>query len=133
MIKGGKAYCDDTEKEKMQHERWHGIMSERHNATTDDNLSWFAEMEKSRNKKYIDPEAPRHTAILEHNAVTAIVKGPRLAPYTEDKPKYGKNPRIGTKKIAYNTEILIEQTDAQNFAQDEEITLVNWATPSSTR
>lgn len=78
------------------------------------------------NKKYIDPVAPRHTAIDKEHAVTAHVKGARLAPYTEDKPKHGKNPELGTKKVAYSDTILIEQTDAQNLKPDEEITLMNW-------
>ena len=291
MIKHGKAYTDDTEKEKMQHERWHGIMSERRNASIEDNLTHFEEMKKgtpegikwcvrakisiedpnkamrdpviyrcnpdkhhrtgdkwkiyptydfccpivdamegvthalrtieyrdrnpqyewmlkalnlrkvhiwdfarmnfirtvlskrkltklvdkgvvwgwddprfptirgirrrgmtidalrefilkqgpsrnivnldwtlfwATNKKYIDPMAPRHTAISKDKVVKATVKGARLAPYTEDKPKHGKNPDIGVKKVAYSSEILIEQVDAQNFAQDEEITLMSW-------
>lgn len=78
------------------------------------------------NKKYIDPVAPRHTAIDKEHAVTAHVKGARLAPYTEDKPKHGKNLDLGTKKVAYSDTILIEQTDAQNLKQEEEITLMNW-------
>ena len=78
------------------------------------------------NKKYIDPVAPRHTAIDKEHAVTAKVKGARLAPYTEDKPKHGKNPEVGTKKVAYSDSILIEQVDARNLKQDEEITLMSW-------
>ncbi|KAL8829513.1 MAG: hypothetical protein Q9170_006138 [Blastenia crenularia] len=88
------------------------------------NLDWS--LFWATNKKYIDPVAPRHTAVAKENMVTAIVKGARVAPYTEDKPKHGKNPEIGTKKVAYSSEILIDQTDAQAFAQDEEITLMNW-------
>ncbi|KAK4691587.1 hypothetical protein P7C71_g5437, partial [Lecanoromycetidae sp. Uapishka_2] len=88
------------------------------------NLDWT--LFWATNKKYIDPVAPRHTAISKDHAVTTHVKGARLAPYTEDKPKHGKNPELGTKKVAYSEEILIEQADAQNFAQDEEITLMNW-------
>lgn len=88
------------------------------------NLDWT--LFWATNKKYIDPVAPRHTAISKNHAVTAHVKGARLAPYTEDKPKHGKNPELGTKKVAYSEEILIEQTDAHTFAQDEEITLMNW-------
>ncbi|KAL8757507.1 MAG: hypothetical protein Q9184_004187 [Pyrenodesmia sp. 2 TL-2023] len=88
------------------------------------NLDWT--LFWATNKKYIDPVAPRHTAIEKENAVTAILKGARVAPYTEDKPKHGKNPELGTKKVAYSTEILIDQSDAQSFAQDEEITLMNW-------
>ena len=88
------------------------------------NLDWTIFW--ATNKKYIDPVAPRFTAINKANAVTAKVKGARLAPYTEDKPKHPKNPEIGTKKVVYSDEILIEQADAQNFSPDEEITLMNW-------
>ncbi|KAL8687851.1 MAG: hypothetical protein Q9218_006084, partial [Villophora microphyllina] len=88
------------------------------------NLDWT--LFWATNKKYIEPIAPRHTAITKANAVTATVKGARVAPFTEDKPKHGKNPELGTKKVAYSNEILIDQTDAQAFAEDEEITLMNW-------
>ncbi|KAL8787372.1 MAG: hypothetical protein Q9213_002255 [Squamulea squamosa] len=88
------------------------------------NLDWT--LFWATNKKYIDPIAPRHTAVAKENAVTATVKGARVAAYTEDKPKHGKNPELGTKKVAYSSEILIDQADAQAFAQDEEITLMNW-------
>ncbi|KAL8641045.1 MAG: hypothetical protein Q9228_002096 [Teloschistes exilis] len=88
------------------------------------NLDWT--LFWATNKKYIDPIAPRHTAIPKKNAVTATVKGARVAPFTEDKPKHGKNPELGTKKVAYSPEILIDQADAQAFAEDEEITLMNW-------
>ncbi|KAL9577922.1 MAG: hypothetical protein Q9212_006052 [Teloschistes hypoglaucus] len=88
------------------------------------NLDWT--LFWATNKKYIDPIAPRHTAIAKENAVTATVKGARVAPFTEDKPKHGKNPELGIKKVAYSPEILIDQADAQAFAEDEEITLMNW-------
>ena len=88
------------------------------------NLDWT--LFWATNKKYIDPVAPRHTAIAQEHVVKASVKGARVASYTEDKPKHGKNPDLGTKKVAYSTDILIEQADAQNFTQDEEITLMNW-------
>ncbi|MCJ1398874.1 hypothetical protein MMC11_002075 [Xylographa trunciseda] len=88
------------------------------------NLDWT--LFWATNKKYIDPIAPRHTAIAQSHAVTATIKGARTAAYTEDKPKHGKNPDLGTKKVAYAPTILIEQEDAQSFAQDEEITLMNW-------
>lgn len=88
------------------------------------NLDWT--LFWATNKKYIDPVAPRHTAIAKENMVTATVKGARVAAYTEDKPKHGKNPELGTKKVAYSSQILIDQADAQAFSQDEEITLMNW-------
>lgn len=87
------------------------------------NLDWT--LFWATNKKYIDPIAPRHTAVLKEKAVTATVKG-ATAPYTEDKPKHGKNLELGTKKVAYSSTILIDQADAQLFQQDEEITLMNW-------
>ena len=88
------------------------------------NLDWTIFW--ATNKKYIDPVAPRHTAINKEKVVKVTVRGARLAPFTEDKPKHGKNPSIGVKKVAYSDEILLEQVDVQNLAQDEEITLMNW-------
>lgn len=88
------------------------------------NLDWT--LFWATNKKYIDPVAPRHTAVLKEKAVKATVKGARAAPYADDKPKHGKNPDLGTKKVAYSSTILIDQVDAQSFQQDEEITLMNW-------
>lgn len=88
------------------------------------NLDWT--LFWATNRKYIDPVAPRHTAVNKENAVKATVKGGRAAAYTEDKPKHGKNPGLGTKKVAYSSTILIDQADAQLFSEDEEITLMNW-------
>ncbi|KAL9114749.1 MAG: hypothetical protein Q9227_001428 [Pyrenula ochraceoflavens] len=78
------------------------------------------------NKKYIDPTSPRHTAIAKSRAVTCNVSGARVAPYSEDKPKHGKNPDVGMKKVWFSPTIIIEQEDAASFAQDEEITLMAW-------
>lgn len=88
------------------------------------NLDWT--LFWATNKKYIDPIAPRHTAVTKENAVIATVKGARVAAYTEEKPKHIKNIDLGTKKVAYSDTILIDQADAQAFEQDEEITLMNW-------
>ncbi|KAL9609511.1 MAG: hypothetical protein Q9167_005729 [Letrouitia subvulpina] len=79
------------------------------------------------NKKVIDGVAPRHTAIAKQHVVEATVRGPGASPpRVEEKPKHGKNPAVGTKRVAYSDRILIEQVDAQSFAQGEEITLMNW-------
>ena len=88
------------------------------------NLDWT--LFWATNKKYIDPVAPRHTVVTKSHAVPATIRGARVAAYTEEKPKHGKNPSLGMKKVAYSQNILIEQEDAQSFAQDEEITLMNW-------
>ena len=78
------------------------------------------------NKKYIDPVAPRHTVINTPDAVPGVVRGTPANAYTEDKPKHGKNPDLGTKKVAYSESIIFDQADAASFAVNEEITLMNW-------
>ena len=87
------------------------------------NLEWGAFW--AMNKKYIDPIAPRHTALdvtdLVHCKVTGIAGLETVA-----KPKHGKNSELGTKKVLYDTTIVLEQVDAQSFSADEEITLMNW-------
>ncbi|GMG15026.1 unnamed protein product [Aspergillus oryzae var. brunneus] len=87
------------------------------------NLDWT--LIWATNKKYIDPVAPRHTALLKKDVVKATIKG-APAPYTEEKPKHVKNPSVGTKKVVYSGSILFDQEDAKSFKQDEEITLMNW-------
>ncbi|KAL1970822.1 hypothetical protein VTN77DRAFT_2656 [Rasamsonia byssochlamydoides] len=88
------------------------------------NLDWT--LFWATNKKYIDPVAPRHTAILKKDVVKATVKGAPDTPYTEKKPKHAKNPDVGVKTVAYSNSIILEQEDAKTFKQDEEITLMNW-------
>ncbi|EAU88705.1 glutamate-tRNA ligase [Coprinopsis cinerea okayama7 len=44
MIKDGKAYADDTEKEQMQKERFDGIASKHRDNSVEDNLKRFEEM-----------------------------------------------------------------------------------------
>jgi glutamyl-tRNA synthetase len=46
MIKEGKAYTDDTEKERMQKERFDGIASSHRDDSIDDNLAHFEEMKQ---------------------------------------------------------------------------------------
>ena len=78
------------------------------------------------NKKYIDPVAPRHTAIATAQSVVCQVVGNDAGDHYAEKPKHLKNPSVGTKRVAYSDKIWIEQEDAQTFTQDEEITLMNW-------
>jgi len=88
------------------------------------NLDWASFW--ATNKKYIDPVAPRHTVVIKEHAVKCTIKGVRAVPYTEERPKHGKNPEVGTKKVAFADTILIDQEDAKSFAKDEEITLMSW-------
>ncbi|KAF7596602.1 hypothetical protein BBP40_001003 [Aspergillus hancockii] len=87
------------------------------------NLDWT--LIWATNKKYIDPVAPRHTAVLKKDIVKVTVKG-APAPYIEEKPKHGKNASIGMKKVAYSSSLLLDQEDAKSFQEGEEITLMNW-------
>jgi len=78
------------------------------------------------NKKIIDPVAPRFTAVDKKDAVTAKVSGGPEKAYIEEKPKHAKNPDVGTKKVAYSSNILLDQEDAKLFKEGEEITLMSW-------
>ncbi|KAK9426674.1 hypothetical protein SUNI508_00201 [Seiridium unicorne] len=80
------------------------------------------------NKKEIDPVAPRHTAITMKDAVKVAIMGDEAPaePHTEDKPKHPKNPSIGTKKVAFSKELILDQADVKLFKDGEEITLMQW-------
>jgi len=78
------------------------------------------------NKKYIDPVAPRHTAIETEDIVKATVTGGPAAPYTEKRQKHAKNLAVGEKEVAFSSSVVLEQVDAKSFKENEEITLMNW-------
>jgi glutamyl-tRNA synthetase len=80
------------------------------------------------NKKEIDPVAPRHTAITLKDAVKVAIMGDEAPAeaFTADKPKHPKNPAVGTKKVAFSKELIIDQADAKSFKDGEEITLMQW-------
>ncbi|KAK0739329.1 tRNA synthetases class I, catalytic domain-containing protein [Apiosordaria backusii] len=80
------------------------------------------------NKKHIDPVAPRHTALLKKDLVKVTVTGAEAPaePHQEDRPKHPKNKEIGTKKVAFASELLLDQADAKTFKDGEEITLMAW-------
>ncbi|KAH7552902.1 hypothetical protein BM1_07875 [Bipolaris maydis] len=87
------------------------------------NQDWFAFW--ATNKKHIEPTAARYTAIDDEGRVPVTIIGAREGVTSEDKPKHAKYD-LGTKKIVFSSSVLLEQADAQSFAQDEEITLMNW-------
>nr|POE87449.1 putative glutamate--trna ligase, cytoplasmic [Quercus suber] len=78
------------------------------------------------NKKFIDPVATRYTAVVSKDKVVATVAGAPEAPRTEEKDLHAKNAELGKKKVVYSKQIILDQEDAQSFADDEEITLMNW-------
>ncbi|TRX93699.1 hypothetical protein FHL15_005375 [Xylaria flabelliformis] len=87
------------------------------------NLEWGTFW--STNRKYIDPTAPRHTAIQSSGAVTCTVQGQAELTIVS-KPKHVKNAELGMKKVVYGKTIQLEQADAKSFETNEEITLMNW-------
>lgn len=88
------------------------------------NLDWT--LFWATNKKYIDPVAPRHTAIVKKDMVKATVTGGPATPIVEEKQKHAKNPAVGMKKVVFSSSLVFEQEDAKTFKQDEEITVMNW-------
>jgi glutamyl-tRNA synthetase len=87
------------------------------------NLEWGALW--ALNKKYIDPEAARHTAVVQDGVVHCHVTGIDSSTVA-NRPKYVKNLTLGSKKVIYDKTILLEQVDAQSLQEKEEITLMNW-------
>ena len=86
------------------------------------NMDWHTIW--TTNKKVIDPLAGRYTAI-DANHVKCVINGVQDVPYSESKPKHAKYD-LGEKKVFYSKNVILEQEDCRTFAQDEEITLMNW-------
>ncbi|KEY64532.1 hypothetical protein S7711_03599 [Stachybotrys chartarum IBT 7711] len=87
------------------------------------NMEWSAFW--AMNRKFVDPTAPRYTAIATSGVVPCSVQGAPESEFTL-KPKHPKNPDLGDKTVVYAPTILLEQIDAETFEEGEEITLMNW-------
>ncbi|KDE04185.1 hypothetical protein MVLG_05348 [Microbotryum lychnidis-dioicae p1A1 Lamole] len=92
------------------------------------NLEW--DVFWSLNKKVIDPIAPRFTALKKKDLVKVKIIGgeglPTKGPESKSMPKHKKNAEVGEKTTWFDSTIYVEQIDAITFAQDEEITLMDW-------
>ncbi|KPV71920.1 uncharacterized protein RHOBADRAFT_56299 [Rhodotorula graminis WP1] len=93
------------------------------------NLEWDSIW--NTNKRVIDPVAPRHVALATEGLVPVTVLGGEGKPAPgqvelKDVPRHKKNPDVGTKKTCYADKVFVEQADAATFAQDEEVTLMDW-------
>ncbi|KIJ35702.1 hypothetical protein M422DRAFT_180403, partial [Sphaerobolus stellatus SS14] len=77
------------------------------------------------NKKVIDPVAPRFWATEKENTVKLTLNG-NVPVEIKQNPRHKKNPDVGVKDTVYAPVILIEQKDALSFAENEEITLMDW-------
>ncbi|BGP43370.1 glutamate--tRNA ligase [Rhodotorula kratochvilovae] len=84
-----------------------------------------------QNKKVIDPVAPRHVALESEGLVPVTILSGEGKPApgeveAREVPKHKKNPDVGIKTTYYADKIFVEQADAASFAQDEEVTLMDW-------
>ncbi len=79
-----------------------------------------------RNSHALQAVAPRHTAVVVKEAVYCDIRGVG-EPGVIVKPKRPHAPELGTKKVVTGRRIVVEQADAQNFAQGDEIALVGWS------
>ena len=78
------------------------------------------------NKKHIDPVCPRHTAVtLEGRVMVTLENGP-AAPELLAVPKHKKNPDVGSKALLRSKQIWIDQADALDVNEGEEVTLMDW-------
>eukprot|EP00877_Chromochloris_zofingiensis_P010541 jgi/Chrzof1/5740/Cz16g14040.t1_GTS2[v5.2] len=78
------------------------------------------------NKKIIDPVCPRHTAIEVTDKVPVALEGAPDAPERISIPKHKKHPPAGNKEQVRQSHILLEQVDAQQLTEGEEVTLMDW-------
>lgn len=88
------------------------------------NLDWSVIW--ALNKKIIDPVAPRHTAVDVENVVEVNILNGQTEQTVEDKPKHKKNAEVGLKKVIYTNKLLLEQSDAASFEENEEVTFMDW-------
>ncbi|TNY17169.1 glutamate-tRNA ligase [Rhodotorula diobovata] len=93
------------------------------------NLEWDSIW--NTNKRVIDPVAPRHVALEQEGLVPVTIRGGEGKPApgtveTREVPRHKKNPAVGTKTTFYADRVFVEQADAASFAQDEEVTLMDW-------
>lgn len=87
------------------------------------NMEWSAFWALDR--KFVDPTAPRYTAIATSGVVPCSVQGAPESEFTL-KPKHPQTLDLGDKTIFDAPTIMLEQIDAETFEEGEEITLMNW-------
>lgn len=88
----------------------------------------FQEWDKiwTMNKKVIDPVCPRHTAVEVGGRVPVRLSGGPDPPESVDVPRHNKYPPAGMKKQLRSTSLWLDQMDAQQLVEGEEVTLMAW-------
>eukprot|EP00898_Chlorokybus_atmophyticus_P001795 jgi/Chlat1/2616/Chrsp178S02500 len=85
------------------------------------------------NKKLIDPVCPRHTAVLANNRVLVTVTDGPAEPYHKVIPRHKKFEGAGTKATLYSSTFWLDQADAREVKEQEEVTLMDWGNAIVTR
>lgn len=82
------------------------------------------------NKKYIDKEATRYTAISTNNCIDVDVlqEDGAYKEFTDTKDilRFVRTPSLGYRKVHYSSKVLIDKTDYDELKDGEEVTLINW-------
>ena len=85
------------------------------------------------NKQYIDPIAPRYTAIVKDTAVKLVLENMPEEVEAKSVPLHPKNDDIGSKAMIFGKYCWIEQTDADDIKEGEKIALRNYGKVLITR
>ncbi|CAG9986832.1 unnamed protein product, partial [Clonostachys byssicola] len=87
-------------------------------------MEWCAIL--AANKAVIDPIAPRYTAVSRKDLVkvSAIETEGPMEPFIADRLLHPKNKDVGTRKVVFDSEILMDQVDMKLMRTGEEITLI---------
>eukprot|EP01025_Chloroclados_australasicus_P045510 TRINITY_DN4983_c0_g1_i1.p1 TRINITY_DN4983_c0_g1~~TRINITY_DN4983_c0_g1_i1.p1 ORF type:complete len:875 (-),score=90.09 TRINITY_DN4983_c0_g1_i1:294-2645(-) len=80
----------------------------------------------SINKQLIDPVCPRHTAVEELDKVPMFITNAPDEPEIVIIPKHKKYEAAGKKATTRSKNIWLDQVDAKELNQDEEVTLMDW-------
>lgn len=88
----------------------------------------FQEWDKiwTMNKKVIDPVCPRHTAVELDGRVSVTLQGGPDPQEVVEVPRHPKYPPAGMKKQLRSTLLWLDQQDALQLVQGEEVTLMAW-------
>merc|ERR1719379_146505 len=78
------------------------------------------------NKQKIDLVVPRYPAVGTPGAVTLTLSDGPKEPVGKIEKKHPKNDELGERLIMLTKEILLEQEDAEEIAEGEQITLLHW-------
>lgn len=83
----------------------------------------------SINKRIIDPIAPRYVALSSDHLCSVKVVGGEGCPESAELreiPLHKKNPQLGNKKMAFSTNLFMEQADVSTLKVGDEFTLMDW-------